>query len=74
MELKYKEQKIRDLFVYHTGIYPVEINIHRHEVTIVVKEHDLQEKHIDADTIENVFTTLLGRKTILKMFKEDDLS
>jgi hypothetical protein len=73
VELKYKEQKIRDLFVYHTSVYPIRIDIKRHELIIYVKEHEFNTivenfgiKSKGEKFCNDLMTKLIGRKTMIK--------
>ena len=67
MELKYKNQRIRDLFVYYTNIRPVKVDIKRHEVIIYIKEVDFKEDSPTKEVINGTMSVLLGRKTTLKV-------
>lgn len=65
MELKHKEQKIRDLFVYNTNIIPVDIKIKRHEIIITVKSSDLDKYMITEEGIIDTIARTTGRKITL---------
>ena len=65
MELKHKEQKIRDLFVYSTNIMPVDIRIKRHQIIITVKSSDLEKHMITEEEIVYTIARTTGRKITL---------
>ena len=69
MELKYKEQKIRDLFVYHTSIYPKSIDVGRHKVVISVAKTDADRINLSTQQVEQFFSDILGRRTCIDVLK-----
>ena len=71
MELKYKEQKIRDLFVYNTNIFPVAVDINRHDVTVTVRSTDIQREGFTSEGVVKHISRLTGRKLILNIIEED---
>ena len=70
MELKYKEQKLRDLFVYHTGIYPKSIRIGRHGIVIAVSWKDLEDNGNYHTHIEQFLTNLVDRKVCIEILDQ----
>lgn len=65
MQLKYKEQKIRDLFIYNTNIIPTDIQLSRHNIDITVKKEDLEREGFTEEGVINHISLITGRKIIL---------
>ncbi len=72
MELKHKERKIRDMFIYNTGIIPVEVSIKRHEIIIVVKKADLNKQWLTEDGAVMTIAQITGRKITLHTTNEEE--
>lgn len=66
VELKYKDKKIRDLLVFETGVVPVEVDIGRHEVKLVVKASDLRRRKLSKDDITTVMEKVVPRKIVVE--------
>ena len=67
MELKYKEQRIRDLFVYNTNIFPVSVELRRHEIIITVKQSDVDQQGFTSEGIISHISKVTGRKITLNI-------
>jgi len=66
MKLKFKEQKIRDLFIYHTNVIPIDIQVTRHSLIIKVKDEDVEA----SEKILPLMEKILGRRVYLDIEKE----
>ena len=71
MELKFKKQKIRDLFVYNTNIMPLAIDTGRTEVVITIKKSDLDRSQFTTEGVIAHIARVTGRKITLHI-KEDE--
>ncbi len=71
MELKYKTQKIRDMFIYYTGIVPVSIDIKRHELVITVRGSDLDRRLLTESDAIDIMSQVTGRKITLNQTNEE---
>lgn len=65
MQLKYKEQKIRDLFIYNTNIIPADIQLSRHNIDITIKKEDLEREGFTEEGVIKHIALITGRKIIL---------
>lgn len=71
MELKFKHQKIRDLFVYNTSIMPLAIHTGKSEVTITIRQSDLERSQFTKEGVIAHIAKITGRKVTLHI-KEDE--
>jgi C-terminal processing protease CtpA/Prc len=71
MQLKYKEQKIRDLFLYNTNIFPVNVDINRHDIIITINKSDLKRKGVTEEGVIKYISKITGRKIKLDILEEE---
>lgn len=62
MELRLKDQKIRDIVIFRYYVIPEDVDVGRHLVTIKVTEEQVVDKDLDVPTMEEELEVLLDRE------------
>lgn len=65
MELKHKEQKIRDMVVFYFGLLPVEVDVDRHDVKIVFEKRDIERLGVSLEDVREKIQPVVPRTLTL---------